>query len=332
MTWPHGPFLARATDADRLPSDPAYLLGVVHRDCGERAVKRLVAGELDLAEDLPVISLETDFVWSADEEPGLHLPARPDRCLFCGTSADLTREHIWPDWFIRGVSRHGTTVTVIGQTKQLRDVTVNACGECNHKWMSVLENDAREVLLPMLKTQRTDIDQIQCRTLATWAVMKAYEIDSYADNVVPSGYLHDLRIRKIPPHGTQVWIGGYTPDGPGHAWITYHRFPGLAPGVLHPPVNGFVVTFTVFQVLFQVAGHFVRGAALLTGYEGQVDEALVELDPNRHDIRTWPPATGFDPESFHLVAQRFANQVGDDEQLNLSPHGRRRRSGGGGNP
>lgn len=84
-----------------------------------------------------------------DEEPPLpplHLPPSGDLCPFCG-AADLTDEHIFPDWVSRLFRDKGMKL------RGRLDQTVPVCGRCNHRWLSVLEQSAQPILTPMIEGQ-----------------------------------------------------------------------------------------------------------------------------------------------------------------------------------
>ena len=84
-------------------------------------------------------------------------------CLFCD-SAELTREHIWPDWLVteyksRGPSGRGAYTATLEHTDGLnaewRQSTITmkrrlVCESCNSGWMSDLESLASPMLKPLL--------------------------------------------------------------------------------------------------------------------------------------------------------------------------------------
>ena len=80
----------------------------------------------------------------------------PKGCIFCGGAA-LTREHVWPAWFLKEhaktpvvMERTGSrTVTLPMATLQL--VLRRVCASCNNEWMSRLENAAKPLLSPVIR-------------------------------------------------------------------------------------------------------------------------------------------------------------------------------------
>ena len=60
-----------------------------------------------------------------------------------------------------------------------------------------------------------------------------------------------------------VWVAGYTPRDAARAHKRAMDFLMKNGEISTNSPNGFVVTFTIFNVLFQVVGHFNGGPATL---------------------------------------------------------------------
>jgi hypothetical protein len=174
VTWGAKPLLARATDADRVPDEPLFLLGVAHDACVARAHARLNAGTIALPDDLPILDVELD-AHLPELSYMLHLPPQPDACPFCDSTTDLTREHVWPDWYSRQLHARGATLTGHNVSRSRIELTVPVCRTCNNTWMSVLENDTRPLLTTMMgagigESGPVGLTLDQQARLATWAV------------------------------------------------------------------------------------------------------------------------------------------------------------------
>jgi hypothetical protein len=89
-----------------------------------------------------------------------------------------------------------------------------------------------------------------------------------------------------------VWVAGYTPDVAARAEKRALDFLSRG-GPTRISPNGFVVTFTIFNVLFQVAGHFNGGTAVVRDGRSQYDAALFRIWPTPSTDFTWPPVVGF---------------------------------------
>lgn len=84
-----------------------------------------------------------------------------------------------------------------------------ACLNCNTRWMSVLENDTKSLLVDMWDHGRilTAGDQ---EILASWATKMLILFDgSAATPLIPRGFAHDLRVTRKPPSGIWIWASSY---------------------------------------------------------------------------------------------------------------------------
>lgn len=301
------PRLVYATDPRSVPDEKLFVLGVVHQRCIDEARVRLAAGRVSLPAELPDLEIEL-----GDQVPlppyTLDKPAEISACPFCDSLDDLTREHVWPDWYSRELQTRGAILTGDIIVDNRIEVTVPVCGDCNNKWMSVLEGDAKQLLLsiadaatgsrPTLKVSAAE----QAR-LATWAVKTAYLIDAYQAPVVPRGFLHEFALQRVPNAWTVVWIGGYTPDVALRADKRALDFPTTAGEPTNNSPNAFAITFTILNVLFQVVGHFNGGTWSLRDNRRQYSGALFQIWPNAVPDLSWPPSLGFSRASWDdLVA------------------------------
>jgi hypothetical protein len=121
------------------------------------------------------------------------------RCLFCGTAARLSREHVWPRWMISVLpaghhfSSRGTLGRYNGQAgARFGDVfesvdscswTARAvCGTCNNGWMSTLESAAQPTLSPLLTGESAKIRGADITVVFRWAVKTAIMIGAGTGN------------------------------------------------------------------------------------------------------------------------------------------------------
>jgi hypothetical protein len=254
------PLTAFATDIDRVFEPGLLLLGVAHRDCVSEARRRLEAQQVKLPEDLPRVMADEQ----AGDLPQLHLPPGADACAFCG-SPPTTDEHVWAKWISDELRRNGSFLIQSdhGPRRQPSiNITVPVCATCNNRWLSVLENDVRPVLAPLVRGERMRLLSVEDqRLLATWGVKTALLLDlSTGSPVVPAGFFHDFRLRRCPLESHFVWLGAY--GGSNRAVWASHRGLQLGASPGEPPL-GFVTTFTAFRVIFQVVGQFATGGATI---------------------------------------------------------------------
>jgi len=326
ISWGAEPLLARTTDVDGPPRDPGFILGVAHHHCFETARRRLQAGLITLPTHLP--RLDVDQGPEVPVTPyTLHLPADSNRCPFCDTSTDLSREHVWPDWYSRKLRADGKSPVGAEVRRGRIDMTVPVCRSCNNTWMSVLENDVRPTLTRLMDVGAGDgssfvLTPTHQANLATWAVKTAYILDAWKEPVVPRGFLQEFALKRVPDESIAVWIGAYTPDVAARSVrrpLTFevnraagpHRPRRPGSSVQEGSPNGFVVTFTLLSVLFQVLGQFNGGRMNLRDQRRQYDSALFRIWPAHTSDLLWPPRFGFSSVSWHDLIESIVDRNGD---------------------
>src|SRR3954454_12205133 len=106
-----------------------------------------------------------------------------NRCVFCG-AAEVTDEHVWPDWISRTLlpelklrKVRTRTDPASKQTEEVGrswggpglDIKVKrVCGACNSGWMSELENEAKPYLTPLILGEATELDRQAREIVAAW--------------------------------------------------------------------------------------------------------------------------------------------------------------------
>lgn len=298
------PLISHATDTEALLHAPdLYLLGLAHRSCLDEARRRLEAGEVTLPHDLPELHVDEG---ASDPLPALHLPPDRERCAFCN-GPDPTAEHVFPQWLSRELLSISTLVDLKAERgpRPLRTVNITApiCRKCNNRWLSVLENDVKPLLTPLVRGDECCLEQTEQKLLATWALKTAMMLDLASGSpVIPTGFFHSLRQRRDPLESKFVWIAAYI--GSTHAIWAEHRPLHVGIGD-DESANGFVTTFTVFRVVFQVVGHFTIGGMTLND-DRIYRDALSQIWPIRSQTIDWPPRRlAFDDDWLPTLANSF---------------------------
>lgn len=279
------PLLAYATDVDRVFQPGLLLLGVAHRNCVPLARSRLESRSVELPDDLPNLIADD----GAGDIPQLHLPPMPGTCAFCNGHL-LEEEHVWGRWVSRELRQHGGFVVQTDHGPRPRssiDFTSPVCGACNNEWLSVLENDVKAILSPMIRATggSKDLSVDDQGLLATWAAKTAMMIDLHSGTpFIPTGYFHELRLRRSALPSQVVWLGAYR--GTRLAVWAKHRGLRLGGSEDQAPL-GFATTFTVHRVVFQVVGHFSGGAATFQDRRSQ-QFALHAIWPTGRQPIRWP--------------------------------------------
>ena len=154
-------------------------------------------------------------------------PQRPPRqCLFCESLAG-SPEHIWPNW-MRGYfprtshDRHiemwdtfGLTDGVVPDarihhrhTSQMKVKAV--CKTCNTGWMSRLETATKPMLKPMSEGRRTELSEVEQRTLADWIALKMMVLEVAEHEPLAGVFTREQTLefaatRKLPDR-FEVWL------------------------------------------------------------------------------------------------------------------------------
>ncbi len=165
------------------------------------------------------------------------------------------------------------------------EMTARICPACNNRWLSVLENDVRPVLAPLIRGHERTLSVDEQRRLAAWAAKTALMLDlASGAPVIPSGFYYEFRQQRTPLRSQVVWLGAYL--GNKKAIWAEHR--GLHIGIGGDELsNGFVTTFSVFRVVFQIVGHFTVGGATFNDNR-LLNAALAPIWPPQNEALDWP--------------------------------------------
>jgi hypothetical protein len=297
------PDRAFATDSERFPA-VSELLGVAHWGCVDLARGRLARGEIKFPNDLPTL------VADEPDEPAepLHRPPKLGSCPFCG-GLGLTEEDVFPRWFGRLFPADSFIDKASSKPRSQAGITVPVCGGCNNTWLSVLENDTKPVLTPLIKGEPLgDLNEDEQRVLATWAMKTVLMLD-FANPVgpmIPLGFYRHFHQLRRPLPGAVVFLGAYSGNMAIKAWQEGLYVPDSSGRPPDEP-NGFVSTFSLSRVVLQVMGHFTRGGA--TFKEGRLVSVALHViwPPSRRGIR-WPRSSlAFNDEELGNLAGSVAN-------------------------
>lgn len=290
--------------ADELPppvDEDLLIFGVAHMDCLEAAFGLLRSQRVPLSTDLPTMMLE---VTEEGSGPAVDQPTPKGKCLFCqGFNARLTKEDIYPTWLLKELRRYGARSKYEGRwSTKIVGYTTPVCEDCNHRWMSTVENDVKNLMISMFFHTRL-LNRRELDRLALWAAIKANLFDVASDKpVVPRGFGHDLNIHRKPHRGMYVWIAAYTDKNP---LVVIPRLIFASEhdeGIGEDRLIGWCVTFTIVRIVFQVFIPFVDGtlAPLET-----FNDSVVQLWPRQSTTLDWPPHYQFDSDSVQALAARI---------------------------
>jgi hypothetical protein len=154
--------------------------------------------------------------------------AKPQgKCIFCD-GCGLTKEHVWADWLKpylpKNVVNHQISRETIFPARSFHDVQLRSgsvqsgrlrivCLSCNTGWMSVLQNNTKPILMPLILGHEFTLTRRAQTTLAAWIAMfsmVAEFIDKTGTRIAISAsdrlYLKD---NILAPPTMKVWVGYY---------------------------------------------------------------------------------------------------------------------------
>ena len=144
------------------------------------------------------------------------------KCIFCGGSPPLTREHVIPSWLEKNVGGGepsefiGTRISFAGMPLNERRATGSSytfkgvCGACNHGWMSKLETRFA-ALLPLLEADMSPkrFTKGERHTIATWIIKTGIvaHLSSNYRRILPDDFPLRLSRGQVIPGGIRVFGG-----------------------------------------------------------------------------------------------------------------------------
>jgi hypothetical protein len=223
-------------------------------------------------------------------------------CIFCGTTNNLTKEHLWPAWFnqeLPNITDTTITLTRPGQEPRSwidKDIAgleiATVCGDCNHGWMARTEHAAKPLLVPMFSGRQITLDRPQQAALALWAVTRAI-VGEYLDPpnaVVPFQERSWLREHERPMRGSHVFIAGIDDQwSRDHAnFRSYRLLPDPRAGRYSPTTQpAYVATLLIKYLAIQVVWiKDFKNAAL--GFKAILARSVERIWPFVQSF-TWPP-------------------------------------------
>lgn len=251
----------------------------------------------------------------------------PRTCIFCGTSGQLTEEHVLPSEleeclpgvgrfvYVRHPDPKGGGDIRIWDADGLNHTIERVCYPCNHDWLADLQNLAVKVAAcSMAKGQPVSLSEPEQETLALWLTTRAMVAD-YAHAPPHRGFTFEERdaVRRdgTIPDTIVFWLAAY--KGPR---TFFYRLHDLA---LYPPsevgrdgstdFNSQWVTFVIGRLavrLWKMPEPAHR--SLLTEHLGSISDSIRIPWPIQSDILDWPPMLwlddpGLDDFSMYLIPE-----------------------------
>jgi hypothetical protein len=288
------------------PAVPAhamlYQLGIAHRDCTDHARQCLEAGQVSLPEVLTPV----DRAILGEATASLDLPPSGHGCPFCDNCIETNDEDAIPLWVSRVlVKRHGKLR--LPTPHGTRDVAyakfkVLIGADCNHKWLSVLENDTKTVMEPMIFGHERGgppcrtLTAAQQALLATWAVKTSLVFDLAASpQAIPRFFYEQLRLYRCALPNTVVLLGANRGDTRAVRIVHGGVNLGTVPAGTH---DAFITNITVFRVVFNVIGWLGPRFPAAINYPAALVDNLYRIWPEPEQEIFWPRnGMAFDDQS-----------------------------------
>lgn len=242
------------------------------------------------------------------------MPKAPGKCCFCGRIG-LSKEHIWPEWahaylpddksghhrskfdgpvLTDHLRRQGSTTTI-----KIRA----ACEKCNNGWMSVIEDQIKGLLLPIIKGETVDLNADYKLALTRYFLLKAM----IADLSRPEDVVFNIEDRvafyktRTLPTGLSVTIFHY--PAPINQIAQYNK--EVRRGIDRETES--IVTIGG-NFTFRFASVFVQ-VLLLRQPNNDItpNEFLsVRLHPSEQTSRQWPPSNALSFQEAYVVQHALA--------------------------
>lgn len=222
------------------------------------------------------------------------------QCVFCGSTSDLTREHVLPDWLTGVGLDPEPSIHYAGplnrlprqwSAKPFKTTVKMVCATCNNGWLSELEGAAKPVISPLIRGEPRRLPGDDQALVATWTCKTAMvSLLVSSDEARLSGHgvplseyaaLYAQRDRVEPLPFSQCWIGSYAGDRRASSiWVT--PFVIEVTGAGPPPEipSGYAMTLALGRLLVQ-------------GVRFTEPALQVELATERGFLGIWPPAGTF---------------------------------------
>ena len=220
----------------------------------------------------------------------------PKECIFC-QKGPVTKEDVWPTWLTsyipRNLPRHAASISIInphGKITKTRKIWGSdprstrakcVCATCNSGWMSVLQNKAKPIVLPLAQGLKTVLSLDDQCILSAWIAMCTITSEFFvpAFVAIPRIDRDFLWNNETAPEYWKIWIGKYQ-RGDWPPYRVHHAFhlsdgdrdgsvlsPSTPPnaqtttlvfGQLYAHVFSCAFPFFVDRVNFNSASHLLR--------------------------------------------------------------------------
>lgn len=255
----------------------------------------------------------------------LEHPKGRNRCIFCGSTSKISKEHIFGDWLKEHFPRDANTTHTSAHISWPKNVITKApidirrqrqghsgskklrvvCRDCNSGWLSGLENWAKKALPPLIFGKRCNLVPEGQARLAAWAVKTAMVAANFKprETGITQKERSLLMNTLAPPNNWFVWISAYK----GEDWADLAIFqdraslsPVPVPDPDSAPYYVQATTFGVGRILFSVLSSSSPGIG--QDFAGNESDGFIQIWPAQPRSILWPPTTIFGDTQANAVA------------------------------
>jgi hypothetical protein len=153
-------------------------------------------------------------------------------CIFCG-GTPVTEEHPWPKWLKKAMQRPSVPNSIyhaghaiygpagqrgISERFRSQSGAISShglqvvCAKCNNEWMSDLQNQAKPLLVPLIRGKVPILTNEHHSILTTWAIMFTMVIEFADVGTIATSQKErfDFAQSPRPLDNWMVWIGRCT--------------------------------------------------------------------------------------------------------------------------
>jgi hypothetical protein len=171
------------------------------------------------------------------------------------------------------------------------------CEECNNGWMGALEQRAKVHAEPMLLGAPQTLNREAKVSLSMWAYLKMLLVQQVDEPVLPrESYetFYAIQGTDLLPLNTSIFIAHHVGARQGQY---QHRL--LAPHGTETPAF-FIATFTVRQLVIQIARNFTAHEPVIFERDPRVEGCDDLIWPATEDVLNWPRDRGLDDEALSV--------------------------------
>ncbi|WP_406484875.1 hypothetical protein [Streptomyces sp. NBC_01563] len=224
-------------------------------------------------------------------------------CVYCGSRAN-SDEHVVPQWLTAemppwyDLNDSQRTILASGKMRWISHpfgtTTVRVCARCNSGWMSDLEGQVKDFLLPMLFGMKESLTRTEQQILATWVwktLMMFEQATHPAQPVIPAHhYTYLYQHRRPSLRRTMMRLVRVAPPQKERREVSLaFRTTPIATEGAEPA--GYIAHLRLFHLGFQIVSLDLPDGHTLAPPDDD-ESGLVALWPPR-DTLTWPPKQAF---------------------------------------